>query len=50
MRVRVSRPDRRAIQRGLRRPRRTATLRITVTATDAARNARRRTVRVRIVR
>jgi hypothetical protein len=50
LRLRLSRAARRSIRRSLSRPRRRALMRITVTATDAAGNARRRSVRVQIVR
>jgi hypothetical protein len=50
LRLRVSRRVRATIHRALRRPRRAATIRIAVTATDAARNASRRTVHVRVAK
>jgi glucose/arabinose dehydrogenase len=50
VRLAMSRGARARILRALRRPRRTATIRIPATATDAARNVGRRTVRVRIAR
>ena len=50
VRLAIGRRARSRILRALRRPRRTATVRIPATATDAARNVGRRTVRVRIVR
>jgi hypothetical protein len=50
VRLRMSRAARATIRRALARPRRVATIRAGITATDAARNAARRTIRVRIVR
>jgi hypothetical protein len=50
LRLRLSRTTRRSIKRSLSRPRRVATVRIAVRATDAAGNARTRTLRVQIVR
>jgi glucose/arabinose dehydrogenase len=50
LRLRLGRVNRARIRRALARPRRTASVRVVLTATDAARNAGRRTVRVRIVR
>jgi glucose/arabinose dehydrogenase len=49
LRLALGRAARGRIRRALARPRRTATVRIAVTATDAARNVARRTARVRIV-
>jgi glucose/arabinose dehydrogenase len=50
VRLRVSRAVRARIHRALVRPRRAATIRIAVTATDAAGNASRRTAHVRVAR
>jgi glucose/arabinose dehydrogenase len=50
LRLRLSRTTRRAVKRALSRPHRRAFVRITVRATDAAKNARTRTLRVQIVR
>ncbi|MEA2360274.1 MAG: hypothetical protein QOI62_3534 [Solirubrobacteraceae bacterium] len=50
LRLRLSRATRAQIVRALRRPGRRATVRVTITATDAARNARTDVRRVRIVR
>jgi glucose/arabinose dehydrogenase len=50
LRLRLSRATRRAVKRALSRPHRRAFVRITVRATDAAKNARTRTLRVQIVR
>jgi glucose/arabinose dehydrogenase len=50
VRLPVSRAVRARIRRALRRPRRVATIRVAVTATDAARNTAARTARVRVVR
>lgn len=50
LRLHLSRATRRAIARALHRPGRRATVRITLTAKDPAGNARKRTLRVRIVR
>jgi hypothetical protein len=50
VRLRIGRGNRARIRRALGRPARTAVIRIAVAATDAAGNARRRGVRVRIVR
>jgi glucose/arabinose dehydrogenase len=48
--LRLSRAARRSIARSLSRPRRVARVRISVSATDAAGNASKRTARVQIVR
>jgi hypothetical protein len=50
LRLRLSRATRRAVKRALSRPHRRAFVRISLRATDAAGNARTRTVRVQIVR
>jgi hypothetical protein len=50
LRLRLSRATRRAVKRALSRRHRRADVRISLRATDAAGNARRRTLRVRIVR
>jgi hypothetical protein len=50
LRLRLSRATRRAVKRSLSRPHRRAFVRISLRATDAAGNARRRTLRVQIVR
>jgi glucose/arabinose dehydrogenase len=50
LRLQLSRTTRRAVKRALSRPHRRVFVRISLRATDAAGNARRRTVRVQIVR
>jgi glucose/arabinose dehydrogenase len=50
LRLSLSRAVRARLRRALERPGRTATIRVALTATDAARNAARRSVRVRVVR
>ena len=50
LRLHLSRSTRRALKRSLARPHRRAFVKITVRATDTAKNARTRTVRVQIVR
>jgi hypothetical protein len=50
LRLHLSRATRRAVRRGLVRPGRRAFVRVTVTATDAAGNARKRRLRTQIVR
>jgi glucose/arabinose dehydrogenase len=49
LRVRVAPRTAVRLRRALRRPRRAVTMRLAITATDPARNAARRTVRVRVV-
>jgi glucose/arabinose dehydrogenase len=50
LRLPLSRTVRARLRRSLGRPRRAATIRVAITATDAARNASRRSVRVRVAR
>jgi hypothetical protein len=50
LRLRLSKPTRAAVRRSLARVHRRATVRIALRASDAAKNARSRTVRVQIVR
>jgi glucose/arabinose dehydrogenase len=50
LRLRLSRATRRSVKRALARPHRRVLVRITVRATDAAKNARTRHLRVQIVR